>query len=408
MYAEVILAALAVVLLAEAIWSHYSLSKAVRRPKRTAPLEHYPPVTVIRPIRGLDAGVEQNIEHALDHGYPGSVQTLFVFDDASEPALPLVRSAIAQRQRDTPEVDAEIVFCGAPPAGRTGKLNAMIVGLRRARGEVIVFADSDIRPSKNALTDLVTTLLTDDKTGAAFAPVVVTSEPLTLGDAGYAIMLNGLYGPVAEQTSQSLGGTLPFIMGQFMAWRRETLRAIDGLESAEGQLVDDMYLGARVHAVGLKNRLAPTAVPIVQYGLSFAEFIKVYLRWITFSRSGLPGREFKLASWVRGAVFWLGLVGGMIAALAGLWIQSMAGLLAAAAIAVSINLLHQRVGGGRLRGHLHLASFLVLLSAPLIILAALTKRKLSWRGRTYTLGSDARLAEGQALQPSHRRGGLQH
>jgi hypothetical protein len=51
---------------------------------------------------------------------------------------------------------------------------------------------------------------------------------------------NGLHGSAASSAARRPGGELPFIMGQFMIFKRSALTAIGGLESAEGQLVDDM------------------------------------------------------------------------------------------------------------------------------------------------------------------------
>src|SRR4051812_48330023 len=62
-------------------------------------LSRYPSLTVIRPIRGLDPGTPDNLAAALDNGYAGEIETIFVFDDDQEPALPLVQAAIAEHQR---------------------------------------------------------------------------------------------------------------------------------------------------------------------------------------------------------------------------------------------------------------------------------------------------------------------
>jgi len=393
MVLEITLILLGLALAAEALRQHLQQRAALlaaKAPSSEGVLRRYPSLTVVRPIRGLDTGAAENLRAALDHGYPGRVETLFVFDDLSEPAIPLARSAI----RELAPGAARILIAGPPPAGRTGKLNAMIAGLRQARGEVIVFADSDIRPDRDALRVLVETLLSTPRTGSAFAPVYAREPHATAGDAGYALLLNGLYAPAAAVAGEKRGGTLPFIMGQFMAFRREAIRAIGGLECADGQLVDDMFLGQRVAEAGFENRISPRAVPIIQQGMSNRDFVKTYRRWIAFSRSGLPGIEFKLASWLRGAVFFGGLFLGVAGAILAAPAAATLGLLTTLAISASLNQLHVAAGGARLKLRHLGVGFALLLGAPLIYLGLLSKRELSWRGRTYQLDASSRLGNG--------------
>jgi ceramide glucosyltransferase len=371
---------------------HARLVRALR-PRAFPPRRGtYPSVTVIRPIRGLDVGAAENVEAAFAHGYPGPVEILFVFDDAGEPAVPLVRSAIARHAAaGHPPGEARIVFCGPPPPGRTGKLNAMLAGVREARGDLLAFVDSDVRPAPGALRLLVDTLQSASDAGAAFAPVVVTEAPQTVGDTAYALLLNGLYGPAVEASLERGGGSLPFIMGQFMVLRRPAVAAIGGLEAAAGQLVDDMYLGARLHAAGWRNMVAPRAVPVIQRGLALRSFLQLYVRWITFSRTGLAGRSVRVQNIVRALVFWLGLSTAIAAAAFQAWLGVALLLAAAVGVASSINRLYERSAGLRLPPRLRWVAFALLSSAPAIYAATLTQRRVAWRGRTYGLDDHARL-----------------
>lgn len=354
-----------------------------------------PSLSVIRPLKGLDSELPKNLEAALVHDYPGDVETLFVVDDEREPALALVRRAIEQHGGDRGRSTACVVYAGEPPPGRTGKLNAMIAGLERARGEVIVFADSDTRPSPDALTTLVETLLSRADAAAAFAPVVVTSHLQTVGDVGYALLLNGLYGPMAGRSARRAGGTMPFIMGQFMAWRREALEAVGGLEAAEGQLVDDMFLGMMATTLGWVNVVSPQSVPIIQSGLGFRDFLGVYVRWITFSRSGLPALGFKGEGWFSGLAFWTGAVLAPVGLLSGSLLVGVAAGTLALTVVGSMEALHLEHGGARIPLRLGWMSAMVMLLAPFVMLRTLGHREVEWRGRYYRLDAGARLATGR-------------
>lgn len=375
------------------VWRSFRWQRvALRERELPQPLQTYPSMSVIRPIRGLDTGAEENIRAALDHGYPGEVETFFVFDDETEPAVPLVREAIAAREERGQRVNARIIYAGQPPKNRTGKLNAMIAGLREAQNELIAFVDSDVRQDSRSYKVLVEALMSKPRAGAAFAPVVVSEPPETVGDVGYALMLNGMYGPAAAASADELGGELPFIMGQFMVFKREAITAIGGLETAQGQLVDDMYLGQRLVQCNYRNVMSPLPVSIVQKGSSTGQFAATFVRWITFSRSGLPALSFKVHSWLLGIAFWVGLMASVVALSQGLFFAAAASLFAPVSVAASVNALHRMIGGGALLLRHFWVSFALYLVAPVVYGTIFSRNEVNWRGRRYSLDAASRLA----------------
>lgn len=347
------------------VWHFYLWQRrAIRKRAYPAEPDRYPSLSLIRPIKGLDTGVEDNLRAALDHGYPGEVETFFVFEDGSEPALPAVEKALTERKRAGQCVNARVIFSAQPPANRTGKLNSVIAGLKASKNELVAFVDSDVRQDRKALRVLVATLLAADGAGAAFAPVVSSEPPATVGDVGQALMINGLYEPAALATADELGGELPIIMGQFMVFKREAIEAIGGLETAEGQLVDDMFLGRRLNECGYRNRVSPHPVAIIQRGSTVREFVPTLIRWITFSRSGLPTLSFKLQYGLIGAAFWSGLIIALLAAATGHPLLASLAALVPLTVAAMVNDLHYRIAGAQLPLKYLWVSLALWLAAP--------------------------------------------
>jgi ceramide glucosyltransferase len=383
-YLGPIVAALGIALAVIGAIDHFRLSRALARPVRPPhPHARRPSITVIRPIRGLDAGCRENTLALLDQDYPGERQTLFVFDSANDPALPVVAQVLREHG------EGEIVIAGAPPPRRTGKLNAMIVALGRAKGELIAFNDSDTRPPKDLLRCLADALLDDPKAGATFAPVVTHRAPLTAGEVGYALLVNAWYGPSAALAAGSRD-ELPFIMGELMVWRREGLAAIGGLEVAEGQLVDDMYLGACVAKAGLHNVQVRRPLPIVTEAFGFREFLKLFRRWLACSKSGLP-RAFVVQSWVRGIVACVSVLATLLGFATGHFAAALAPLLAAALFTSSQLSLHQRFSGQRVPLRFAWMPLALPFIGAAVSLAVLVNPTVDWRGRSYTLDATAKL-----------------
>jgi len=375
------------------VWQR-DLARARRRPEPPRKkLWHYPSVSVIRPVRGADVGARENFEAALDTGYPGEVETLFVFDDESDPGLPIARDVVRAHNAGFKPGKAAVLVAGAPPPARTGKLNAMIVGAARARGSLIAFGDSDTRPDRALLQELVETLMTTPRAGSAFAPVVIDDAPRGAGDVLYALMQNALYAPLAARAAARHDGALPFIMGQIMVFKREALDAIGGVACATGQLVDDMYIGRRVAGAGYRNLLVKRGLKVPTGGLGLRDFLPIYRRWMAFSRNGLP-MAFTWPQWLLGGGFFAAVVTTIVAGLAAPPIAMLAPAIAIATFTATLLQLNRTYGGAPVPLRWWWTPALLLLIAPAVLVATLLKKQVGWRGRTYDVDRTAALAVG--------------
>jgi len=405
---EYLAIALGSLLLFATIWDHFRLRRSLFEQRaaarwlasgrgRSLAGKPLPSVTVVRPVRGLDVDAAKNLAAALDNDYPGEVETIFVFDDDLDPAFATVRQAIADHVAAGRRGTAMLMVAGAPPATMTGKLHAMIAGLERATGELVAFGDSDTRPHPYSLRLAVEKLLTTDRAGSVFVPVVAAEASQTAGDVGAALMLNGLYGPAVADTVRRTGD-MPFIMGQLMVFRRETLKSLHDLRSVRGELVDDMRIGMDVVAAGLRNVVSQDTLPVVIRGLGLLEFARMFRRWLIFSRSGLPAWSFKLPLWLRGAEFWLGFLMALLALLNRQYLIAIPAAATVVAVSVSMVRLHRALGGAAIGWRHAWVPAAILLLSPLVLASAIVKPEVAWRGRTYQLDASSKL---HRREPAH-------
>src|SRR5438132_1691937 len=137
------------------------LRGGVRRGIRLALGAFLPSIVLILPVRGLDEGFDENVRALLSQAYP-RYRLLVVADDSSDPAAARIETIA----RDFPRVPATKILADANPLG--GKVNALrsALGHLVPEDEVAVFADSDIRPARDWLRQLVQPLA-DSTVGAA-------------------------------------------------------------------------------------------------------------------------------------------------------------------------------------------------------------------------------------------------
>jgi cellulose synthase/poly-beta-1,6-N-acetylglucosamine synthase-like glycosyltransferase len=128
-----------------------------RTKKRIFP-SYTPVVSVVVPCRGTDHGFHENIPAFLTQEYP-RYQTLFVVDSKDDPAY----SALDQLTKNKPNAHLALTN---PLSGCSGKVAALLTGLAStADAEVLVFADSDMKPDTHWLQNMVTPLQ-DETIGA--------------------------------------------------------------------------------------------------------------------------------------------------------------------------------------------------------------------------------------------------
>jgi ceramide glucosyltransferase len=224
---------------------------ALRRPW-SEPSDFAPPVTLLKPVYGLEKGLEECLRSACQQDYP-EYQVLFALQRPDDPALPLLRKIEAEFGRERVTI---VITKGQPRAN--GKIFNVTGAMPHARHEVLVLSDSDVRLRPDYLRAIVAPLH-DPKIGYACT--------LYRGRNAQAwherVELLSLHDLMANVVFAHSTGASDFCLGSSMAFRRSSLDAIGGFEPLEDYLVEDYEMGQRIQDLGLGIALVAYSVDTI-------------------------------------------------------------------------------------------------------------------------------------------------
>lgn len=351
---------------------------ARRKPNAPVAQADAPPVTILKPICGLEKELERNIRSCCEQDYP-EYQVVLSVQRADDPALPLL-TALADEYG--PARVSVAVAKGAPLTN--GKIHNLLGAMQLAQHDILVISDSDVCVGPDYLR-LITAPLRDPKVGYActlYRAVAASRwyerlEQLSLHDFTVNIAF-------AWMT-----GVSDFCLGSSLAFRRSDLERIGGFEPLADYLVEDFEMGRRLQALGLRLELVPTFVDTVVDLDSVGAWWRHQLYWDQNTWAARP-IGFLATLLVRAIPFAL-----LLAALSGfdpLGLTVLAGVCAVrlATAAAIMQSLADREG-------LRNLAWLPLrdLAGLATWIAALRSRSVSWRGAKYRLTTDGRMVSGR-------------
>jgi len=237
-----------------------------------------PPVSVLKPVRGLDPQALENYASFCLQDYP-SFELLFGFSDPDDPAITVVR----QLQSDFPGIPIRLVT--GPALGANRKASLLHHLAAAARHDVLVISDSDMRVTPDYLRRVVAPL-TDPATGLVTC-CYRAEAALSLAAGLEALHMGAVFLPSVVIASRFFN--LGFATGATAALRRSDLARLGGFQSISGYLADDYQLGARVAQLGLRVRLSDYVVATVLGRTRFREQWQRELRWCRCTRVSRPG-----------------------------------------------------------------------------------------------------------------------
>jgi ceramide glucosyltransferase len=259
-----------------ALYSSWRFFQQAR--KSTQPSDFTPPISNLKPIRGLDAEAYENFASYCNQDYP-DYELLFGIGDGDE----AVAEVIERLKREFPQRRIRVVHV----SGHTAP-NDKVVKLARlvseAQNETLVINDSDVRVRPDYLRSVVAPLR-NPKVGAVTCLYVSTQEhslPERLQSIG---MICDFYPGIL--VAWELDG-VKFAFGQTIVTTRTHLAGFGGYSAIQNRPADDLLVGRLVAEQGFEVELLAYAVETVADFKSLREFFFKRLRWMTVMRHMRP------------------------------------------------------------------------------------------------------------------------
>ena len=242
---------------------------------------HLPPLSVLKPVHGLEARLKENLESFFRQDYP-NYEILFAADEANDAALDVVREVAARN----PHIPTRVLVTGTPwPNPVVYSFHCMA---EAAAHDILVTTDSDVEVGPRYLREIASPLL-DPKVG------MVTCVYRGKNAAGFFSGLTAI-GMSVEMTAGVLVANLlegmKFGLGPTTVVRKDSLASIGGYTALRDYIAYDFAIGNLMAKAGYRVVLSRYVIDHVVNQKSFRKMWQNQLRWAQTTRYSRPKGHF--------------------------------------------------------------------------------------------------------------------
>ena len=284
-WAEVVEFILVLVILLGSLYGFFSLFCVIeffRRPKRLQTEHHFPPVSVLKPMKGVDPEWRDNIATFVAQDYP-EYEVLLGFNDPRDEGIHLatdIAKSYAPRVR---------VVVHARHLGSNPKVSNLYGLIEEARYPLLLISDSDIRVDRDYLKEIVGEYLAAENVGIVTCLSKVTRAS-TVGAALESLTTAADFIP-SVLVARRLEG-IRFGLGPSMMLSKNALEELGGLAAFADYLAEDYQIGQCLWKKKYGNILSTYLIEYVLGSMRIREYLVHQLRWARTYRACRPAGFF--------------------------------------------------------------------------------------------------------------------
>src|SRR5580658_243139 len=256
----------------------YSSWRFFRRPLTVPDPSWAPPVSILKPFRGLDPDAYENLASFCRQDYP-EYEMIFCVDPDDDTVRPMVEKL----QLEFPAREIRVLY-GSGRIASNDKVAKLARMAAEARYETVVISDSDVRVQPDYLRAM-TAPLRETGVGAVTC-LYVNTDLKTFADRLQTIgMMSDFYAGIL--VAWQLEG-IKFALGPSIATTRARLAGFGGYAAIENSPGDDLLVGRLIAEQGYEVRLLRYAVSTVSDYGSMSDLLQKRMRWIVVMRHMRP------------------------------------------------------------------------------------------------------------------------
>jgi len=243
-------------------------ARSAPRPESATGEPFLPPVSILKPIKGLDGDLRENLLSFVQQDYP-QFEIVFGVQDPDDPAIPLLEKLRAER----PECRIRVVV-NPKAVGFNPKVNNLVAMMPATQHEFLVISDSNVRVGPDYLRRNIG-YFRDPRAG------LVTNLIRGQGAKGVAGILECLNLNTFVIGNVSLMDMFrqPCVVGKSIFFRRSQMEALGGLKRFRNYLAEDYLMGKAYVENGYKVVVSPCLVDAWARAWTLRQFVNRQTRW---------------------------------------------------------------------------------------------------------------------------------